>query len=181
MKTARTIGLGLGLIILVGVGAATFSRAQQSGREPAGQRHDNSLTAEALTRLEAEVALLQVEHEVARGDLVDFLKKCNRLELLQEVGSMTSMGLILEFQKEIIGKDSTEGQGQAIARASALAGEEETKKWESAASEDVKKAFSSLGAARDRKRKAFLEKTKTLNQKRRDLAEAEKHYQSEAR
>ncbi len=34
MKTARTIGLGLGLILPIGVGVATFSNAQQPREKP---------------------------------------------------------------------------------------------------------------------------------------------------
>ncbi len=69
MITARTIGLGLGLILLLGVGAATFSRAQQPGEKTAHQTPTRTELRERVLKLRTEVDFLQLEYDVARARL----------------------------------------------------------------------------------------------------------------
>ncbi len=176
MTIARTIGLGLGLIVLVGAGAATLSHGQSSRT---GQ--DKPIAVEDLARLEAEVELLQLEHDVARADLQDFLKKFNRLQLLHGMSSLTSSGLLHQFAKEFSGKDEADANDKALAMVAALSEKEETKQLMSAVTEDMNKLFDSLRAARDRGRKEFVERTKELNEKKRELAKVHQQFEPEAR
>jgi hypothetical protein len=180
MRIARLIGLAIGIICLVGLGLASFSRAQQAGRGVAQRIRQGQDGADRLARLEAEVDSLSLEQEVARADLQDLLKKCSRLERLREIGSLTAIGMTQEFVKEIVGEKATEGMQKLDALAAAHAPEEKNKEWESMASSDVKRMFESLRTFRDRKQREFLAKSIELSKKKFELSDLRDQSQREA-
>jgi uncharacterized protein (UPF0335 family) len=176
MRIARTLGLGLGLVLLVGVGAATLSR----GQSPTQVVEIQPLAVEDLARLEAEVEALQVEHDVARADLQDFLKKFNRLELLRRTVSLTPTALFHEFANDFLDKGSDD-LSQACATMNALAGKMQLTQIQSDLSREMEKVFLSLHRVRDQRLKDFIDKTEELNKKKRALSEARPKTEREAR
>jgi hypothetical protein len=176
MTIARTIGLGLGLILLVGVGAVTLSR----GQSPTRAVTIEPLAGEDRDRLEAEVELLQLEHDVAKVDLQDFLKKLNRLELLRGVVSLTSTALFHEFATEFFDK-GTDDLAQASGMMNGLAGKVQLADIQSQLSREMEKVFMALQHARNQRKREFVETTEELNKKKRELSEARPQTQREAR
>jgi hypothetical protein len=162
-------------VSLLGIGLVTFSRAQQAARGVTQETRDLKSRPENVATLEAELETLELEHEVARSELQDLLRRCNRLELLRDVGQLTPTGLTIEFVKEILGAKEAEGIQNLAGFATARASDEQNKEFEAAASEDVKRLFDSLHAFRDRKRKNFIERTKFLMQKKQELLDAKGH------
>jgi alkylation response protein AidB-like acyl-CoA dehydrogenase len=177
MKTARTIGLGL---LLVAAGsAATLSWAQQTQRPDGRRDGQNQSTRVRLAKLEADVEMLQLEQEAARAGLLDYLKKCDRLELLHETDSLTAVGMALEMAKELTGQDAS--KDRATAMALSLADDAEKQKIDAEASKDVKKLFDVLNAAKAKRKKDFWGKAMALSEKKIELTEIRKLYQTEAR
>jgi hypothetical protein len=181
MRTAHVIGLGSGALLLLGVGIATISVAQQPGDSPAPAHHDRQASPQDLGALEAEVELLQIEHDAARDEMQIFLKKCERLELLRETDMVSPIGMAFLFEREFCGREAKDEERKAIGRALLEAGEEKAKEIESAAVDDQKRISDGIRAARDRRRKDFLRKTKELNDKKRSLSEARRPSLREAR
>ena len=168
MTRVRTIGVALGFLVLMGVGAVTLSRGQPPASDaPRGSSPD-------VATLEAEVELLQIEHEVARENLRDFLKKCEHLQTVKELGLFSSSELATEVTKIYFGKDVAESESSAIAHAVALLGEDakEVKEAEEADAKDVKRAFDLLRSARERIEQDFVNRTKTFNARTQALADA---------
>jgi hypothetical protein len=172
MRIARLIGLAVGIMCLAGLGLASISRAQQAGRGVTQRIRQGRDGQDTLARLEAEVDSLSLEQEVARADLQDLLKRCSRLDRLREIGSLSAIGMTHEFLKEIVDEKVADGGIQKLADlASAGAPEEKNKEWKSMATSEVKRMFDSLHAFRDRKQKAFLEKSVELNKKKLELSD----------
>jgi hypothetical protein len=74
MKIARTIGLGLGMVVLLGVGAATLSQAQQpKGTTVVAPSHARGELRERLLKLRTEVEILQLNEK--RLDLAEAEKQ----------------------------------------------------------------------------------------------------------
>ena len=121
----------------------------------------------------------QLEQEVARSGLLDLMKKCDRLDFLKETDSLASIGLTVAIQSVITGEDDNNAKGMAIALA--RANEAQRRDLETGASKDVTRLFEALHAARDRREKEFLEKTRELSERKIALSEARKLHQSEAR
>jgi Uma2 family endonuclease len=80
MTIARTFGLGLGLVLLVGVGAATLSRGQQAGEKSTTPATKRGELRERIVTLRTEIDLLQVECDAARGRLVEAIKQADEEE-----------------------------------------------------------------------------------------------------
>jgi hypothetical protein len=123
--------------------------------------------------------MLQLEQEAARAGLLDYLKKCDRLELLHETDSLTAVGMALEMAKELTGQDAS--KDRATAMALSLADDAEKQKIDAEASKDVKKLFDVLNAAKAKRKKDFWEKAMALSEKKIELTEIRKLYQTEAR
>ncbi len=166
-------------MLVLGVGAATFSWAQQNPRKDGENNEQKQSTRARLAKLEADVEMLQLEHEVARAGLVDFSKKCGRLELLRECDLFTPISLALEMATEITGQDASKDRTTAMALS--LADDAEKQKIEAAASKEVKKLFDVLNAAEARRKKDFWEKSRILSERKMDLTEIRTLYQIEAR
>ncbi len=182
MRIARLIGLAVGIICLVGLGLASFSRAQQPGRGVTQRIRQGQEGADRLARLEAEVDSLSLENEVARADLQDLLKKCSRLERLREIGSLSAIGMTHEFLKEIVDEKVAEGGIQKLAElASASAPEEKNKEWKSMATSEVKRMFDLLRTFRDRKQREFLAKSIELSKKKLELSDLRDQSQREVK
>jgi hypothetical protein len=234
MKTARTIGLGLGLIILVGAGAATFSRAQQPGEKIAHQVPTRMELRERVIKFQTEIDLLQVEYDAARANLAKAIKFANkdiaefRDQLLARMPQESVRKKIAEeiklFEALKKTREATNSQESAAIRPQILTllPEEDAKKWikildspagDKASEEELKlveeeinlyKALLKGGyeakAAATRlaqlevlaglefsggesrlQKEEFALKARSLHEKKLDLAEAEKQYQSEAR
>lgn len=181
MRTARVIGLGFGLLLLLGVGIATLSPARQPTNGPPPADRDCQIASQDLGALEAEVELLQIEHDAARDELLGFLKKCERLELLRETDMVSPIGMSLLFEREFGGREANADKSGAIGRALLEAGEEKAQEIESAAARDQERIFHGIRAARERRRKEFLQKAKELNDKKRALSETRQRTHREAR
>jgi len=177
MNRTRAIGLGLGFVFAVG--AASYSSARQAQRP----NDQTGLTKESvrtrLAKLEADIDLLRVEQEAARAGLVDFLKKYDRLKVLQETDSMTSIGLAIEIVKEITGEDAS--KDKATAMALSFADDAEKKKMEAEASKQVRQLFARLDDAKARRKEEYWKMSKSLSENTRELTEINKLYQTATR
>ena len=171
--------LGLSVVTVLGVGAASVSRAQKSQRNDAESHGQGSPERDRLAKLEADVEMARLEQEVARASLIDLLKKCDHLELLQETDFMTPIGLSIEIVKALTGEDAS--KDRSLAMAIAAADDSQKKELETSSFKGVKKQFDVLNAAKARRTKDYWEKSRTLSEKQISLEEMRKKYQNENR
>ena len=233
MTTARTIGLGWGLVLLVGAGAVTLSRAQQAGEKIAPRAMTRGQLRERVIKLRVEADLLQVEFDIARSHLLDALKEPGEANppdmaemeefLLEEADTFVVSFLFDKANRHEFGKwykDRTKKDWTEVKPEEWLV---EAKKWfkdklkketekltksgpdkvsrediegmreiERLLSEDekikkgtakavIEEVRNTLRASVERRKTEFTTKSRILNEKKLDLAEAEKQYQNEAR
>ncbi len=191
MTIVRTIGLGLGLALLVGLGAATFSPAQQAGDKAEPSAPGRAQLRERVITLRTEVDVLQAEREGARANLAKAIELVGITELTMfdtlGAGAFELRGKSDQEASEIIerirsaGADQLKGvDGTKLSRAIA-----DLAKGEKGAAKEllgILKGFQNPFAVLVNMRKDELARLSTeLNRKKLDLAEAEKQYQSEAR
>jgi hypothetical protein len=179
MNRNRAIGLSLGLMLAVGAGAASYSSARQAQRPNEQTGSPKESVRGRLAKLEADIDVLQVEREVVRTSLLDLLKKYDRLKVLSETDSMTSVGMAIEIVKEITGEDAS--KDKATAMALSLADDAEKKKIEDEASKQVRQLFAKLDESTARRKEEYWQKSKTLSENKQQLTELRKQYQTEAR
>ncbi len=74
MRTRRSMGIAIGLMLALGIGAATLSRAQQAGEKRDRAPAVNGELRERLLKLRTEIDLVQVDFDVARVKLFESLK-----------------------------------------------------------------------------------------------------------
>jgi hypothetical protein len=177
MKTPRTIGLGLGLILLFGVGAATFSNAQQPRGKPEHRTPIRAELRERILQLRTEVDLLQLECDATRACLFEWLRDQGKADLMG-----IDMSALLGTVKLEMGGLS--GDAASLKETSDLISDLNGENKEAglrAIQKTVKKGKDDLRGALDRKKQDFARQARLLNEKKLDLVEAEKQYQSEAR
>lgn len=68
------MGIGIGLMLAVGIGAATLSRAQQSGEKRGSAPTANGELRERVLKLRTEIDIVQVEFDAVRAKLFESLK-----------------------------------------------------------------------------------------------------------
>ncbi len=189
MRIARTLGLGLGLIILVGVGAATFSRAQQTAEKADPSASGRAQLRERVITLRTEVDVLQVEFRRARANLAKAMELVGITELTTfdtlGAGALELRGKSDKETSEIIerirsgGADELKGvDGTKLSQAVA-----DLAKGEKGAAKEllgILKGFQNPFAVLvDMRKSEFARLSTELNRKKLDLAEAEKQYQNE--
>jgi hypothetical protein len=185
MTRRRIFGLALGVLLMVGFGAISLSRAQQTGSPKADGGPSHRPDTAQIAALEAEVELLQLEHDVARAQLKQLLENRYHLELLRETDVLTPAGMADELSKMITGIAPPEIKMSVNLMELAKTSDDELaatqKKIDDAATPMLNKTLDAFRAAFDRRRKDFVEKSKQLNQKKRELADAQKPHQAEVR
>ena len=203
MKIARTIGLGLGVVVLLAVGAASLSRAQQpKGTTVVAPSQARGELRERVLKLKTDVDLLQLEFDAARATLLEALKKSGERDLggdaeLAEIrAGLESFRMMVlrdsgadaekvnKFIKAVESSDSargTEEEFELIKDSMKFGGVESEAATDKMAQLELKKRTEASRVAIDRQKKEFARIARTLNEKKLDLAEAEKQYQLEAR
>jgi hypothetical protein len=176
MKTARTIGLGL--LLLAAGSAATWSRAQQPGEQkaPAATR---AQLRERVIKLRTEVDLLQLDYDGARATLVEWIRDFGKAELMGIDVSALWSTMKMEFGG-ISGDPAFLKQMAELSPNRVIAGNDPDAGLR-AIQEAAKKGKDDLRVAFERKKQEFAKTARILNERKLDLAEAEKQYQSEAR
>jgi hypothetical protein len=177
MTIARTIGLGLGLVLLVGIGAATWSRAQQVGEKNAPRAMTRAELRERVITLQTEVDLLQVDFDGARATLVEWVGGFEKADLMG-IDMSAVLGTVKMDFAGISG--DVESLKEMSDRYAKLEGDD-AKQSAAAQKAIVTKQKEALKKNLDRKKQEFANLSRHLSEKKLDLAEAEKQYQSEAR
>jgi hypothetical protein len=191
MKTARTIGLGLVLILVGRIGAATLSRAQQAGEKSSPPTPSRAELRDEILKLRTEVDVLQAEYDGARANLLKSLELVGASEL-------TIFDMVAAGAMEIGSKK--DGEASAILENFRAKGAEQLKGMDTAR---LSKSVAALargdkGAATDvlqslrgfqnpyadlveLHKLEFAGLSKEVRRKQFDLSEAEKQYQTAAR
>jgi hypothetical protein len=175
MKTARTIGLALGLTLLTGVWAATFSRAQHAGEKTAPPASTKAELRDRVIKLRTDVDLLQVECDGARATLVEWIRDFGKADLMGIDVSALWSTMKMEFA-------GISGDAASLRQMADLAGKLDGNNPDAglgAIQEAAKKGKDDLRLAFDRKKQEFAKTARLLNERKLDLAEAEKQYQRE--
>jgi hypothetical protein len=175
MRIARTIGLALGLTLLSGVWAVTFSRAQQPGEKSAPPAPTKAALRDRVITLRTEVDLLQVEYDGARATLVEWIRDSGKADLMGiDVSALWSI-MKMEF-------GGISGDIASLMQTAPVVGKLDEIPPEAglrAIQDAAKKGKDDLRVAFDRKKQEFAKTARLLNEKKLDLAEAEKQYQRE--
>jgi len=155
-------------MFVLGVGAATLSRAQQTGDKAVTPARARSNLRERVVALRTEIDLLQLDFEADRATLVDSLKEMRKVEqpggddLLMEILQRQILQLVLE--------------GDAKARI------EMSKALETISKEDMKKVIAKskddVSKGIERTKKEFAKKARFLNEKKLELEETQAKYTS---
>jgi hypothetical protein len=191
MISTRTVGLGLGLMLLLAIGSATWLPAQQAGEKAASAAPKGGELRERVLRLRTETEVLQVEYDAARANLAKALELVWAAEF---VLFDTVAGGALHLR----GKEGTEAsqiiESIRSGGANDLKGVDGTKlakavrglaNGEKGAGKDLLDALKGLQnpqtALVDVTKSEFTRLSTELNRKKLDLAEAERQYQREAR
>jgi hypothetical protein len=153
MRTARTVGLGFGIVFLLGLGAVSFSRAQQAEDKAAGPARVRSELREQVLTLRTEIDLLQLEFDADRATLLQLLTEISTADLL----GIDHAAKVQQEMSELIEREAGEKKGEA--------------------QEVFKKLWAKeLGAQNKtikRKKQEFAKKARLLNERKLELAEAE--------
>jgi hypothetical protein len=198
MISTRTVGLGLMLVLAIGV--ATWSPAQQAGEKAGSAAPKGGELHERVLRLRSEVDLLQLEFDAARANLLEAFKKLGerdlgdptakefaefRSGLEQMVWNARLAGLGDEQVDKIIKglKDSRKASEEElkVVKDFFKGGEGSEAALDRMVQMEVPARAKFLRAAIDRLKPEFARKSRVLNEKKLDLAEAERQYQREAR
>jgi hypothetical protein len=160
MTIARTVGLGLGIMFLLGVGAVSLSRAQQAGDKAVSPTQARSDLRERVLTLRIEIDLLQLDYDADRAPLVDWIKDLNQaesgndnlgMEMLKQIGAAGDADAQMDMSKEEL----------AFNKVSAKA---------------ISDVLRSARKNVDHKKKEFGKKTRVLNEKKPELKESEAKY-----
>jgi hypothetical protein len=156
MRISRLIGLAIGMVCLVGVGLASFSRGQQTKDIPGGPGHSKGEVRERLLQLRTEVEVLQLECDANRATLLAWLMGSETADL-----TGTDLDAHLKNMRDMSAyftRSSEEGK-----------------------SEEPQNKREPVKAVLKQKKNDFAATVRRLNEKKLDLAEAERDYQREAR
>ena len=170
--TRARIGMWSGSLFLLAAGVAAYSRAQPpadgGGRPP-------SLAKRAA--LQAEVDLLRVEYEAERHVLSGALERTAELDLIRHDHLLSDIGLAEQYMEAISGR---KGTAESVARAAEMVAnrgqKDDIPELEKAARADILRLEDAWRAALGRKRGSFLKLATALNEKKLELAEAERQF-----
>jgi hypothetical protein len=81
MKTGRLTWIGVGIMLLLGIGAVSLTRAQQASEKRESGRSTTQEARERYLKLKTEVDVLQMEYDAARATLVEWLRDAGKAEL----------------------------------------------------------------------------------------------------
>ncbi len=129
MTTPRTVALGLGVFLLLGLSFATLTRAQKTQDQSDHAAPAQTGARERLLKLRSELDVTQLEYDGVRAALMEVIREADKTEITSDI--------------------------------------------------DVFKEDKELKKRLDRKKQAFAKQARFLNQKKLELAEAEKQYQRE--
>jgi hypothetical protein len=155
MRIARLVGLAIGIICLVGLGLASFSRAQQTKETTGRPGHSKSEVRERLLQLRTDVEVLQLEYDANRATLLAWLTGSATADL-----TGTDLDAHLKNMRDMSAyftRSSEESKG-----------------------EEPQNKREPLKAVLKQKKDEFAATVRRLNEKKLDLAEAERVYQREA-
>jgi hypothetical protein len=178
-------------MLVLAIGVATLSPAQQTGEKAAPPALREGELRERLIGLRTETEILQVEYDAARANLAKALELVGAIELVM---FDTIAGGALQLR----GKEGTEAsqiiESMRTGAANDLKGVDGTKlaqavrrlaNGEKEAAKDVLNALKGLQnpltALVEVRKGEFTRVSTELNRKKLDLAEAERQYQREAR
>ena len=156
MRIAQLVGLAIGIICVVGLGLLSFSRAQQTKETTGRPGHSKSEVRERLLQLRTEVEVLQLEYDANRAALLAWLtgsRDCRSHR--NRLGRPSEKH---ERHFPYFTKSSEEGKG-----------------------EEPQNKREPLATFLKQKKDEFATTVRRLNEKKLDLAEAERVYQREAR
>ncbi len=152
--------------IILGLGIVGITLAQQAGEE---RRSEKAKLRSQVARLRAEVELRQIEHDVD----ADILKKL--MTDLRNLGGLEALKAPVEEQL----KSVTAQRAPNVGLPTPPGFEEFNKQFQEEAKAEAQVKELMVKAARpllDRLKKEFVQKAAELNEKRLELAEAEKRY-----
>jgi hypothetical protein len=166
MTIARTVSLGLAIMILLGVGAVSLSRGQQTGDKAAAPARARRELRERVLTLRTEIDLLQLDLEADRAALVELLQQTRKAEEAGS-GSDSAMKATMIIGLELTGDAEIETElSKAIFEDSSENG---MKKLVAKAKDEISKGI-------ERRKKEFAKKARFLNEKKLDLEESETKY-----
>lgn len=202
VKTGRSTGIGIGLLLALAVGAATPSRAQQAGEKQDLAPAAKGELRERVLRLRTELDVVQVEFDAARSILLGSLKRLGngdrddgakvRGEVRQALNQIKLLGTMsgVEFTDQKIGElanDLKADLGAAVSnddlkliRDWLKEGPQSETAADRIADLELKERAKLLQAAIDRERKDLSRIARKRNELKLELSEAEKQYQREA-
>jgi hypothetical protein len=191
MRSARTIVVGLGIIILLGVGAASLSRAQQTGATSKPRSQAQTEMRERLLKLRSEIDVLQAEHDAARGDFTKSLERvsasdwavidmaavgANELGQIKDTDTSAIIASIRSLATDKL--NGVDGAKYAKAIVGLAKGEKTAARDLIRASEHLRNPLTCLV---EFKKSQFASLSIELNRKKLDLEEIEKQYRREDR
>ena len=177
MRIARKITLSLLLTLLFGVGAATWSRAQQAVDRPVSRGAKAADLRERVIALRTEVDVLQLEADGLRAALTDWCRDMAKADLMGidmgavwgmaklDLGGISGDATALQQMRELTGALNADDPATALKATQTAA----------------KKGKDDIQAAFERKKKEFAKLARRLNEMKLELTEAEKQFQDEAR
>jgi len=181
MKNARTIVLGLGLVLTIGFVTSTMSRAQRAVSKSAAPSGKSAELRERIIQLRSDIDVLQVSYDGMRTALFDLLREMYTADFkgdnLSSPWGMASMEL-----------EATSGDADSVKSAQELS--ELTSALKTA--DDSDKILSGLRVLMQKRKQKYQDRlrglkeefvrlARELNEKKFNLAEAESHYQREVR
>jgi hypothetical protein len=175
MRIASKITLSLLLTLLFGAGVATWSRAQQAADRPVSRGAKTADLRERVIALRTEVDVRQLEADGLRAALTDWSRDMAKADLMG-----IDMGALWGMAKLDLGGIS--GDAASLKQMSELTGAlnaDDPATALKATQKAAKKGKDDIQAAFERKKKEFAKTARLLNEKKLDLAEAEKQYQRE--
>jgi hypothetical protein len=152
--------------VVLGLGIVGIALAQQAGQQPENREDVRAKQRAQVARLRAEVELLELEHEADRAALSDELQNERKAERIadddgkvREIASemrlaASSVGKLKDFEKEV-------GDGKTA---------------EAKVQEELRQAVATARSKNGRRKREFVLRTAELNEKRLELADAEKRF-----
>jgi hypothetical protein len=205
MRIARLIALGLGVLALLGAGVATVSRGGQPKQASVAERKDPSVQRNRLVELESDVDLLQLQFDAVRATLLETLKK-EREQVPQCGAEQTEMRSAAQIRSElekfqwmvvrspvVVGDEQFNTMIKELKQSEGLKmTDEEIKLFkellegsatakEALVRIELKARLEGSRRAIDQQKQEFARLSRMLNEKKLDLAEAERVYQRETR
>jgi len=174
MRIARAVGVGL--IVLLGIGASAFSWAQQTAEQAPASAPKTELR-ERVVKLRTEIEMLQMEFDGTKAALVKWMEGIGQADLLGidlsalwgtmklELGGITGDAASLKQMSDLMGNLDAKDPKLAM----------------KAVQETAQKGKKERDTAFDRKKQEFAKLARRLHEKKLDLADAEKLYDRETR